>query len=964
MTNASSNASPIPASTYRLQLTPRFTLRDVLGLVDYFKRLGISHLYLSPLFAATPGSQHGYDVVDHTRINPDIGTEDDLEALAGALRERGMGLVLDLVPNHMGIATPANAWWRDVLENGPSSIFARHFDVDWRPPKEELENTILIPILEDQYGRVLENQKLEIRYLDGRFELFYYDHVFPLAPRSWSHILKPALTRLRKSVPEEDGAILELESILTALRNLPPRWETDPDRLRERNREKEVIRRRVMALVEASAPFSSAMAGAIESLNGKRGFPRSFRALEALLADQAYRLAHWRVAADEINYRRFFDVNELAAICVEIPEVFQAVHGLVAGFWRRGLVDGFRIDHIDGLYHPAGYLDALRSVCPPVGERRDRPYVVVEKILEPGETLRAHWAADGTTGYDVLRDLGGLFVETASADAMKRVYVDFLGEPVSWVRVTDQCKRLILDVSLASEVTVLSAKLDRICEHHRYTRDFTRASLLAALREITACFLVYRTYLAPGETSAGDDDRRVISNAVRLAIRRNPAVNESIFREIGRILLREDPPELTADQRREREEFVMRYQQFTGPVMAKAVEDTAFYRYHRLVSLNEVGGDPSRFGISIESFHAANRARLEAWPRAMSTTMTHDAKRSEDVRSRIHTLSEMPGEWGAAVMRWGALNADKRRPVDDAYAPDRNDEYLFYQTLLGAWPPGPKDAARHAREVERIVDYMRKAVKEAKTHSSWINPNESYDRGVEEFVRAVLDPARSGAFFRDFFPFQDAVARCGAWTSVSQVLLKIAMPGVPDIYQGNELWDFSLVDPDNRRPVDYGARRAILEMLARDFAALDRDGYLGRLRANLEDGWVKMHVTRCAMSARRQHPDLFREGAYIPAEVRGANAERCVAFARTRGEGVALALAGRFYWSLGAAERAPVGEAWRDDALVLPESIPGGSYLEVLTGRTIDVATPGAINRLLGLEALFEELPVALLVRA
>jgi len=875
----------IPAATYRLQLHRGFTFADAERIVPYLDRLGVSHVYASPIFRARPGSLHGYDVVDHSEVNPELGGEDALRALASALRERGMGIILDLVPNHMCIAGTDNARFADVLENGPASQSARFFDIDWSPPKEELHDKVLLPILGDQYGRVLENQEIRVERHGGAFSAHYYQHALPLAPKSYPVILEPVRQRLAASRDPQDSERAELESILTSIEHLPPRSEPDPVRVLERQREKDVIRRRLAALVETSPAVREALDASLQDLNGRRGDPRSFARLESLLAEQGYRLSHWRVAADEINYRRFFDINELAAMRVEDPEVFEALHALPLRLAREGLVNGFRIDHVDGLLDPTDYLRRLPEEL----------YVVVEKILVGEERLREDWPVQGTTGYDFLNAVGGVFVDPGRAAGVRDAYVRFTGNRGPFADVVYACKKLALEVSLSSELTVLARRLDDLSEQHRYSRDFTLNSQQEALAEVIACFPVYRSYVRPEDAAVADDDRRHILTALRLARRRNPAVSASVFDFIGSVVLLERVPGLDPEHLDERRDFVMKLQQLTGPVMAKGLEDTASYRYYPLSSQNEVGGEPVVRPDPLGWFHADNARRQRDWPAAMTTTSTHDTKRDEDMRARIHVLSEIPDRWEQALEGWREMNRELKTRVDEEEAPDPNAEYLYYQTLLGAWPidalaPG----ALSPEFTGRIQAYMEKALREAKVHTSWVQPNEDYERAVRGFVAATLDPEHG--FLESAREFLARIHRPGLLGAISQVLLKVASPGIPDVYQGTELPGYRLVDPDNRGPLDYDLRSWLLGELEAE-AEKDRAALVETLLCDL-DGRLKLWVTACALRLRRTRLDLFRDGEYLPLVARGPRARHVVAFGRRRDSEAVIAVAGRFFTRL------------------------------------------------------------------
>ncbi|MGH2650007.1 MAG: malto-oligosyltrehalose synthase, partial [Actinomycetota bacterium] len=814
----------VPQATYRLQFSGAFTFDQGRAVVSYLAGLGIDTVYASSYLAARPGSPHGYDIVDHNALNSEIGPQEAYERFVCALRDQGMGQILDVVPNHMGIAESCNRWWNDVLENGPSSPYAEFFDIDWDPVKRELAGKVLLPILGDQYGRVLENQELRLEYAHGAFAVRYHETLLPIELRSALQILVFRLEPLAATLGEDSVDLQEYHSILTALQNLPGWAETSPDRGRERMREQEVIRRRLAHLVEGSGPIGTSIEEAVHVFNGKRGDPRSFDLFDRLLGDQVYRLAHWRVAADEINYRRFFDINELAAIRMENPAVFRESHRLILRLVEEGKVSGLRIDHPDGLYDPRRYflalqrerfaqgiragllqdpplaepdreaavaraVEAFEAACGDAPAHPDcrRLYLVAEKILGKGERLPTQWAIHGTTGYEFLNLVGGLFVDTRNEKAMTAAYAAFTGRRTPFADLTYEAKQLIMHVSMSSELNVLGHALSRLAERNRYSRDFTLQSLTSALREVIACFPVYRTYI-DGSHDVSLQDRACVEVAVAFAKRRNPATSGSVFDFVRDVLLLRYPHQADDTYRQDQQTFVQRFQQMTAPVTAKGVEDTAFYRYHRLVSLNEVGGEPDRFGVTLDEFHTQCLARQEKWPAGLSSTATHDAKRGEDVRARIHVLSEMPREWRAAVGRWHRWNRRHAGLVDGHAAPDRNDEYLLYQTLVGVWPLAGGGADEEAAFTARIQAYMLKAAKEAKVHTSWINPDQAYDEGVRLFVSRILERAPGNRFLTDFTAFQDPVARLGMVNSLAQTLLKIAAPGVPDFYQGTELW--------------------------------------------------------------------------------------------------------------------------------------------------------------------------------
>jgi (1->4)-alpha-D-glucan 1-alpha-D-glucosylmutase len=959
----SSTQARIPVATYRLQFTPQFTFNNAAAIVNYLHELGITSIYASPIFAARHGSTHGYDITDHGKLNSDLGNEEDLGRVVRALQERQMGLIMDVVPNHMCIAGSSNRWWNDVLENGPSSSYASHFDIDWHPPKPDLINKVLLPVLGDQWGRILERQDLKVFGRRGAFFVRYYDARLPIGPESYALILTGVLEDLKESLGEYHPQVLELESIMTAIHHLPPRIETDRDRLSERRREKEIIKRRLATLHETSSEMRAAIKKTLIALNGKKGEPRSFDRLEELIDGQSYRLSYWRVAADEINYRRFFDINELAAIRVEEPRVFAAVHDLVFRLIKQGWVTGLRIDHVDGLLDPRRYLRELQQGCLAAlaGEKTTaaivrramrRPeeesgcpfYVLVEKILGHAERLRNEWPVHGTTGYDFMADLNGVFVDQTSRRPFLELYARLSGQRNNFADLVYECKKLILRVAMSSELQVLARKLDRISEQQRYSRDFTFNSLHDALGEVIASFPVYRSYTNRRQSEVGREDEYDVILALWAAKRRNPATSHSIFDFISSLLRLEDPENLTEAERAERRDFVVRFQQLTGPVMAKGLEDTAFYRFFPLASLNEVGSHPETFGVSLEDFHERNQERCLSWPHALSATSTHDVKRGEDVRARLNTLSEMPGRWYRVVRRWRHLNAKHKSQVDGYAVPDANEEYLLYQTLVGCWPLGDTEHAADPEFVARIAEYMIKAVKEGKIHSSWISPNDEYEQAIKDFVHRILDPATAAEFLDDLIEFVQPVSRAGILNSLSQTLIKITAPGIPDFYQGTELWDFNLVDPDNRRAVDFGIRQSLLASIRQQ--AHEGSSLACSLLSRPEDGAIKMFLIARALGFRHRRYELFESGSYQPVKAVGQRRDSVIAFERALDDRIAVTITGRFFTRFGSA---PMGEeAWGDTAVELP----GGTYRDVLTGRTIQSGRLGEI---------FSCLPIALL---
>lgn len=844
----------IPLATYRVQLRPGFGFADLAEVLDYLAELGISHVYSSPILQAVAGSTHGYDVVDPTLVNAELGGEEAFTRACQELRRRGLGLVLDIVPNHVAIGGRANPWWWDVLENGPSSRYASFFDVGWDPGGPGVRNKVLLPVLGDRYARVLEANEIRLEREGGCFRIRYHEHIFPAAPGCLRTILAPAVERCGSA---------KLAFLADAFGDLPPAASTDPGNTARRHRDKEILRALLARLCGENTEAAVAVDAVVAETNADP------EALDRVLGQQNYRLAFWRVSSSELGYRRFFDITHLAGLRIEDDRVFAETHTLVLRWLLRGVLAGVRIDHIDGLLDPAQYLRRLRKAAP-------EAWIVVEKILGPEERLPQAWPVAGTTGYDFLNLVNSLLVDPDGEGPLTTFYAEFTGRPVDYAALVREKKHQVLREVLGGELNRLVAMLAQICERHRRSRDYTREDLDATLRELVACFPVYRSYVCPGPDGVGESDIRYVSESVESARRSRPELDPDLLEFVRELLL------LRIDGNMERE-LALRFQQLTGPAMAKGVEDTAFYCFNRLVSLNEVGGDPGRFGRGVEEFHRACQEMQTRRPHGMLATSTHDTKRSEDVRARINLLPEIPEHWRAAVLRWSTINA--RHRIGDS--PDRNAEYLLYQTLVGAWPI----------ETDRVAAYMEKAAREAKMFTSWLRPNPDYEAALKRFVNGVLTDEE---FTADLRRFVEPLEVSAAVNSLAQTLLKLTAPGVPDIYQGTELWDFSLVDPDNRRPVSYTLRQRLLGELK----AATPEGIWDRV----QEGLPKMYVIRQALALRRAHPEWFGEaGDYRPLVPTGRKSGHVVAF--VRGEN-AIAVVPRFPLRLGG--------KWADTALALP----------------------------------------------
>ena len=913
---------PIPRATYRVQLRADFGFDRTAEIADYMARLGVSHLYASPYMKARPGSTHGYDIVDHNALNPELGDAVAFRGMVDALRRNGLSQVLDFVPNHMGVGGSDNGWWLDVLEWGPDSLYAGYFDIEWEPDRRYLQGKVLVPLLGDQFGAVLESGALELRFdaEAGSFAVWAYGtHKLPVRPADYGAILgtdHPELERI-------GDAFLHLDFARP-----------------NQSRRASALKAELAALVAGQPDVAEAVKHRLKRFHGEPGELDSWSRLNDLIARQNWRAAYFKVAADDINYRRFFNINELAGLRMEEPELFDVAHRFVLSLVDDGTLDGLRIDHIDGLYDPKGYCERLRRSA-------SRPfYLVVEKILARHERLREDWPIDGTTGYEFANLLGGLYVAPNTEDAFTRLYADFTGRRESFEEVVRTSKIRIMESEMASELHVLARQASRIARCNPRTADFTANILHQALKETIARFPVYRTYV--DANGPNDIDRRDIDWAISQARRVEQGPDHSVYDFLHQLLTTDLVAGPHSGYSRQKVlRFAMKFQQYSGPVMAKGLEDTAFYRYNRLVALNEVGGHPDHFGVSVSAFHRANQDRAARWPHAMLGTTTHDTKRGEDTRARLYALSEMPEEWERQIQTWSRLLRARRGDVEGTAPPDRNDEYLFYQLLLGAWPAeltgvasSDLDPQAMTEFAERIAGAMTKSMREAKVHTTWAAPNEAYESAMIGFVHDALDVTRSNAFFDAFLPFQAQLARIGTVNGLSQALLKLTCPGVPDIYQGCELWNLSLVDPDNRRPVDYAARRRLLDEVegAEIASLLDR----------WQDGAVKLALTRRVLALRADKPALFRDGDYAPLEATGARAEHVVAFARTSGDDTVVVATPRLVGTLG--ERPD----WGDTSIPLPR---GRRWRNALTDATLEAAD--AVTA----AALFQDFPVALLVR-
>jgi (1->4)-alpha-D-glucan 1-alpha-D-glucosylmutase len=951
-----------PSATYRIQLSHACRFADVQGMAGYFDSLGITDVYCSPILAAREGSRHGYDISDHGRLNPELGDDAELRELSATLRERGMGLVVDFVPNHMGADPNTNRWWRDVLEHGPSSPYARFFDIDWRSARPELHGKLLLPILGAPYGDVLARGELRLDLRDGAFVVHYFERTLPIDARQAAPILDEARARLAADPDDAESDVAEIGALIGLLSAMPDHTRATPQVSMERQETSRDVRQRLEALLVRSERARQHLLGAVEAFNGQAGDSASFDRLHALLDAQPYRLAFWRTALDEINYRRFVDVNDLAALRVESPAVFAASHSLLLDLVEARVVTGIRIDHPDGLYDPAGYFRALADA---VRERLgdDGIYVVAEKVLGRDERLRADWQVHGTTGYNALASLNGLFVHPQGLADLRRTYKRLARFQRSGPDTAHDAKELMMRSALASELKVLAATLSRLAEGDRRFRDYTFTALRRVLIDIAASFPVYRTYVT--DDGAEPEDVAVVDAAIAEARRRDPLQDPSIF-DFVRWALLPEPQASSGAGGQSRGFFARRFQQYTAAVSAKGLEDTAFYNDVLLLSTNEVGGDLERRTRSTAEFHDDNRRRLTDWPLEMTAASTHDTKRGEDARARISVIAELGDEWKQHVARWTTVNRAPHATAGPGMAPDRNDEWLFYQSLIGVWPPEPPDAivpgAADPQLVERMRTFMRKAIREAKRHTSWLYEHPEYERAVDDFVQRALTGATARRFLSSFVPFARRVSYFGMLGSLAQLAIRLGGPGVPDIYQGSELWNLDLVDPDNRRPVDFAARCRALTAIEPLLARPEPAG-LSAILDNWPDGRVKLLTTAAALRVRRAARETFLHGEYEPLSASDSGDPHVVAFARRHADKNVVVAVPRFVATLQRGQtRLPLGrESWGSDFLRLPARLEEVELVNVFTGeRSCPVARDG--QAVLPLAQLFHSWPVAMLV--
>ena len=932
------NSVHVPIATYRLQFSPSFGFSQAQSILSYLRDLGISDIYASPIFLSRKGSQHGYDVVDPGQLNLELGTNEEFASLLETVKQHEMAWVQDIVPNHMAY-DGQNRMLMDVIENGPSSEFYGYFDIDWNHPYESLRGRVLAPFLGQFYSECLESGEIRLQYDESGLSISYYSLRLPVRIESYNTVFPSDVRFIRRKLGSSHPDVIKLLGVLYTLKNL-----SSAEDSRERSDQVRFVKSMLWELYTTNGDIQQWVDHNVARFNGQPGRPETFSALDQLLSEQLFRLSFWKVAAEEINYRRFFNINELISVRVEDPRVLEDTHRLILRLSAEHKIQGIRIDHIDGLYDPAGYLRVIR-------ERAHDQYLIVEKILALSEELPADWPVQGTTGYDFTNYVNGIFCDRANEKRFSQIYSRFAGQKPYTELVTEK-KRLIIGKYMAGDVDDLAHFLRGISSRDRYGSDITLYGLRRALVEVLTFFPVYRSYVSRDIYS--DADRGNIQEAIRRSRETNPGLlHELNF--IERFLLLNFEPHTTEEEKSQWIQFAMRFQQFTGPLMAKGFEDTTLYVYNCLLSLNEVGGDPGQFGISVAQFHAFNETRARGWPHTLNATSTHDTKRGEDARARINVLSEIPDEWEKTIRTWTRINQPARTVIKGKEVPDRNDEYFLYQTLVGGFPlSGSGDEF-----LARLKSYIIKAVREAKVHTEWLRPDEAYEQAFNSYIDAILKPSESNPFLREFLPFIKKISFYGMLNILSQTLLKILAPGVPDFYQGSELWDLSFVDPDNRRPVDFASRAELLKKI-RKGESRGLQNFAAELLELWEDGGVKLYITYKALQFRNSHKELFFDGEYIPLKAAGERSHHVCGFARHKGSLWAAVLVPRLTTKLTSPGKPPLGPAvWEGTSLPLPEEAPN-HWVNALTGEKIEVSVLGR-QKQLAADGVFQSFPVALL---
>ncbi len=926
----------VPSSTYRVQFTPSFTFEHARDILSYLQKLGISDLYASPIFKAVKGSSHGYDVVNPTEINPELGGNDSLRKLKKDMDEHGLSWLQDIVPNHMAYDSQ-NKMLMDVLENGPNSRFMHFFDINWDHFYESLKGRILAPFLGKFYGEALEDGEISLKYDRAGITVNYYELSFPLRIESYVKVFTHNLRNLENDMGENHPELLKFIGTVYTVNDLP----SGDNNIQQRYEQIRFTKKMLWKLYIQNEQIKKFIDENLALFNGVKGEPESFNLLDHLLSEQYFRLSFWKVATEEINYRRFFTINNLISLRLEESGVFDHTHSLISQLVKEGVFNGLRIDHIDGLFDPGDYLVRLRDIAP-------EAYVCVEKILEEDEEIPDDWPVAGTTGYDFLNRLNGLFCYTKHRKKFNRIYSKFSRMNASYATLVAEKKRLMVNKHLAGNIDALAHMMKSISSRNRHGNDITLYGLRRALVEIMAYFPIYRTYINQHHFS--DHDINYIRMAITSAKERNPDLMYEL-RFIEKFLLLKLEDMTVEEKRREVIEFVMRFQQVTGPLMAKGVEDTSMYIYNRLLSLNEVGGSPDVFGRKIDDYHRFIDKRRKRHPYGLNTSATHDTKRGEDTRARINVISELAEEWESSIAYWRKVNRGGKA-IRETAIPDRNDEYLLYQTLLGSWPM--EDSERD-NFLQRVREYMIKAIREAKVHTAWLKPDAEYEKGCIDFLEDILGPRDENEFLNSFLQFQRKVSWYGMFNSLAQTVIKITSPGIPDIYQGNELWDFSMVDPDNRRPVDYKLRKSLLDDIAQKSES-DRQSLIDDLLASMEDGRIKIFITYTALNHRKQNKEIYEGGNYIPLKVNGELSENILVFARKYVNKTLLVVVPRFLASVIEPGTQPLGEeCWKNTGIEIGKDLPK-SYTNLFTGEQLQADNTFRIADILN------KFPVAILI--
>ncbi|MGA1865263.1 MAG: malto-oligosyltrehalose synthase [bacterium] len=927
----------IPVSTYRVQFNPSFDFNSARRIIPYLSDLGISDLYASPIFKVRKGSMHGYDVVDPNQLNPELGDTEDFERLIAELRSMDMFWLQDIVPNHMAYDSQ-NEMIMDLLENMKNSKFYHFFDIDWDHFYDSLKGKLLTPFLGKFYSESLEDAEIQVRYDENGLSVNYYSLRLPLRLKSYVRVFKHNIGVLEGTLGPNNPELIKFLGTLHLLDDLADIKEFKPEYDQVKH-----AKGMLWKLYTQNPGIKAFMDANILFFNGEKGQADSFTHLDDLLAEQPFRLSFWKVAAEEINYRRFFSINDLISLRVEDESVFTFTHELIFKLVNDKKFDGLRIDHIDGLWDPTTYLERLK-------EKTDQTYIVAEKILDFDEKLPPFWPIQGTTGYDFMNQINGIFCRKGNKKAFSRIYDGFIDFHPSFEDLVPEKKRLIIEKHMAGNIDNLAHIMKKIAAKDRYGKDITLYALKRALVEVMSFFPVYRSYI--NENKFSDTDKLYISRAIMDARRKNPdLVYEMSF--IEKFFSPDFSKQLNKKENEQLMDFIMQFQQFTSPIMAKGFEDTVLYIYNRLISLNEVGGNPDRFGVSEEEFHTFNQYSAVHLPHSLNATSTHDTKRGEDVRARINVLSEIPGEWESHLKNWHRINRRFKKRTNNAHMPDANDEYFLYQTLIGTFPFNYNDLPQLT---DRIKNYIIKAVREAKRHTAWIKPDTEYEDACVHFVEEILRPGDENIFLKDFMPFQKKIAFYGIFNSLSQTLAKITSPGVPDFYQGTELWDLNLVDPDNRRPVDYQKREHYLKEI-REKAQQDTPGLIHELLENKEDGRIKLFLIYQALKTRRERQDIFQNGIYIPIKTEGRFRDCIIAYAKNYQDRLAITVIPRFLTNLIKEGEFPLGEqVWEDTRLVLPDELSSLSWTNSLTDQPVNGEGPLMAGK------VFEHFPVGLLI--